>query len=305
MERDESQQKSWVDLPARMPTQPQPLSQPIAQTISPPKTKPQKGNYWQRQKRSSLWGAAKPSGNWMDLLKNLSFLTASSLSLVTVLVVLGMVRSGTDSLGKIFGVVTAPQPAPKVDVRSAVVQQVRGVSELTTAVFAMQTVVPTSRERTVGGFVVGKTTLLYIGYGEVRAGLDLSSLTPDAVQPQGDTLLIRLPPPRILDSKLDVNRSQVYDYDRGFMGMGPDAAPELQELAQRKTLESLVQSACNEGLLQTANDRARLAVGQLLSTSGYRQVTIETQPPASDACPPPVAVPEGESLPPVPAVPSP
>jgi hypothetical protein len=265
MQRDESQNQPWVEPP-------QPQSQPK------PQTKPKKGNYWQRQQRSV---------SWADAIKSVSFIATSGLSLATVLVLVGVMRSGTGFFATVFGAVTAPQPVPKVDVRSAVVQQVRGVSELTTAVFAMETVVPTSRERTISGFVVGKTTLLYIGYGEVRAGLDLSTLTPDAVQMQGETLLLRLPPPRILDSKVDVNRSKVYDYDRGFMGMGPDVAPELQDLAQRKTLERLIQSACSQGLLQTANDRARLAISQLLTTSGYRQVTIETQPPAADACPPP------------------
>ncbi|MBD1852253.1 DUF4230 domain-containing protein [Leptolyngbya sp. FACHB-711] len=297
MQRDESQNQSRIELPA------QPQVQSQEQSQSKP-YKPRKGNYWQRQRRSSLRGTAEQPGSWVDLLKSLSFLTASSLSLVTVLLLLNMVRSGTGFLGKIFGVVTAPQPAPQVDVRSAVVQQVRGVSELTTAIFVMETVVPTSRERTISGLVVGKTTLLYIGYGEVRAGLDLSSLTADAVQTQGDSLLLRLPPPRILDSKIDVNRSKVYDYDRGFMGMGPDVAPELQDLAQRKTLERLIQSACSQGLLQTANDRARLAISQLLSTTGYRQVTIETQPPTADACPPPAPeLPSGNPAESAPAIP--
>jgi hypothetical protein len=164
------------------------------------------------------------------------------------------------------------------------VQQLRGISELTTAVFAMQTVVPASRDRTLGGYVIGRTTLLYIAYGEVRAGVDLSSIQPSDIQVNGDTVSVRLPPPQILDSKIDVNRSKVYDYDRGFLGLGPDAAPELQDLAAQTTLQHIVESACDQGVLETASTQARETVGQLLKTAGYVTSIIEVQPPAPETC---------------------
>jgi hypothetical protein len=218
-------------------------------------------------------------------LRNLSLMVAGGMTLMTLFILLGVWRSGNRFIEGIHALLTAPQPAAKVDVRSMVVRQVRSASELTTAIFAMESVVPTSRERTVGGYVIGKTTLLYIAYGEVRAGVDLTALKAEDVQVNGDnTITLRLPPPKILDSKIDVNRSKVYDYDRGFMGLGPDVAPELQELAQRETLQKIVQSACTAGVLQSANDRAKLAVGQLLNTAGYAQFSVETQPALADAC---------------------
>jgi Protein of unknown function (DUF4230) len=120
--------------------------------------------------------------------------------------------------------------------------------------------------------------LLYIAYGEVRAGVDLAELKPEDVQVSGDTTILRLPPPRILDSKIDVSRSKVYDYDRGFLGLGPDAAPQLQELAQRETLDKVVASACANGILQSASDRAKMTVTQLLMTAGYPRLIVESQP---------------------------
>jgi hypothetical protein len=73
----------------------------------------------------------------------------------------------------------------------------------------MEAVVPTSQDRKLGEYVIGTTRLLYIAYGEVKAGVDLSELKADNVQIVNDTILLRLPPPRILDSKIDVNRSKV------------------------------------------------------------------------------------------------
>ena len=189
-------------------------------------------------------------------------------------------RTGSSLMSRL----TAPQPPAQVDVRTVLVQQVRGASELTTAVFAMESVVPASRDRTLAGYTVGTTTLLYMAYGEVRAGVDLSDMTPQNIQVDGDQITVTLPPPQILDSKIDVARSSVYDYDRGFLGLGPDVAPELQQLAQTETLAKIVDAACRENLLDEANVRAELVVTQLLSTAGYGNVTVKSQAADPAAC---------------------
>lgn len=177
-----------------------------------------------------------------------------------------------------------PQPAPKVDVRSIMVQKVREASELTTASFTMQAVVPTEQDATVSGFTIGTTKLLYVAYGEVQAGVDLSQLTEQSVQTSGDTIQIQLPPPKILNSKIDVNKSQVYDYNRGFLGLGPDVAPDLQTKAQQEALQKIVQAACEADILQKASDRAKFVVSQLLNTAGYKAVTVEALPIPASAC---------------------
>jgi hypothetical protein len=184
-----------------------------------------------------------------------------------------------------FRVMVTPAPSePEVDIRSLIVQQVRGASELTTAIFAMEAVVPTRSDRTLAGYVVGSTNLLYIAYGEVRAGVDLSEISAADLQMQDNAIQITLPPPRILDSKLDLNRSRVYDYDRGFLGLGPDNAPDLQEAAQQEALTNIKSAACMEGILEEANRRAELTVGQLLKTAGFETVTVITQPAADSLC---------------------
>lgn len=180
--------------------------------------------------------------------------------------------------------VNPPQPQPKVDVRSLVLQQVREASELTTAAFTMQAVVPTEQDATLSGFVIGKTKLLYIAQGEVKAGVDLSQITSDSVQVSGDTVQLQLPVAQILDQKIDVARSQVYDYDRGFLGLGPDTAPDLQSLAQQEALKKIVAAACEQGLLQKASDRAKFVVTQLLTTAGYKTVTVDATPVSTEAC---------------------
>jgi len=229
---------------------------------------------------------SRPSHPASRFFYNLSVLLTGGLVLVVLLVGSGGFRNGPSLFGGLRQRLNPLQESePQVDVQSILIQQIQGMSELTTAKFSMQAVVPTQRDRTFAGYTVGSTTLLYIAYGEVRAGIDLSQLSPEQVQLAPDnTLTVQLPPPQILDSKIDVARSQVYDYDRGFLGLGPDAAPELQQLAQQQTLQQILASACSEGILQEANTRAEVAIRQLLMTTGYPAVTVMTQPPPPGAC---------------------
>jgi hypothetical protein len=218
------------------------------------------------------------------IIGNLLMLTTGGVMVVAMIIVVGIWRTGSQFLTTMASLFTAPQPKAEVDVRSLIVQEIRGASDLTTAVFAMEAVVPTRQDRTLGSYTIGTTKLLYIAYGEVRAGVDLSQMTSDDITLEGDRLTIQLPPPEILDSKIDVTRSQVYEYDRGFLGLGPDVGPELQTLAQQQTLERIVTTACREDILGEANLRAEGVVSQLLTTAGYSQVTVETQAPTTTSC---------------------
>jgi hypothetical protein len=251
-----------------------------------------KSNRWRqyddRDRQSQVNAANRPTfnpGPLLRLMRTLSLMATGGVLVAGGLLGLGVWRMGGNVLTGVQQMLTLDLAEPQVDVRSLVIQQIRGASELTTAVFAMQAVVPTSRDRTLGGYTIGKTTLLYIAYGEVRAGVNLADLEAEDVQVLENTIRLRLPAPQILDSKIDVTRSTVYDYDRGFLGLGPDVAPELQTLAQQQTLQQVVRAACEQGILNQANERADAAVTQLLTTAGYDNIIIDTQPSTDPTCP--------------------
>ena len=219
----------------------------------------------------------------LKFLRSLLSLGTNVMAAVVLLLLLSASGIG-DRLLAGFRVALFPPSEAKVDVRSTVLQQIRGASELTTAVFGMESVVPTSRDRTLAGYTVGQTTLLYIAYGEVRAGVDLNQLQPSDITIQDETVTIRLPEPQILDSKIDVTRSQVYDYDRGFLSLGPDAAPELQTLAQQESLNKMIDAACQQAILAEANTKAELVVQQLLETAGFAEVIVQPRSLANLGC---------------------
>lgn len=219
----------------------------------------------------------------MRAVGGLLLMIGGGLLLLALVAMVGLWRTGDRFVEGLNTMFNAPQPTPQVDVRSVIVREIQGASELTTTLYAMQTITDASRARTLAGFEVGTTRLLFIGWGEVRAGVDLSEIEVEDVTVISDTVTVQLPPPRILDSKIDVTRSRVYDYDKGFLGLGPDA-PELQTLAEQGALEQVVRAACENGILEKANDEAQVAIAQLLSLAGFREVQVLTQPVPPEAC---------------------
>ncbi|MEL6856284.1 MAG: DUF4230 domain-containing protein, partial [Cyanobacteria bacterium J06607_13] len=123
-------------------------------------------------------------------------------------------------------------------------------------------------------------------YGEVRAGVDLEGLSvSDVTTSETDKeIQLQLPAPKLIDTKIDVERSNVYDYSRGFFNLGPDRAPELQALAQKEALVKIEQAACEQDILGQASDRAELVVTQLLQSAGFENVRVETAPAPNTAC---------------------
>lgn len=220
----------------------------------------------------------------MGVLKLLAIATTGGAVMLASLAGLAFIRSGSQFMQGVKTAFTLQPPQEKVDVRTVVVEQVRNVSELTTAVFTMEAVVPTESDRKLGDYTIGKTNLLYVAHGEVRAGVDLEELTAADVtttdSEAGRQVTLTLPPPKILDTKLDVSHSEVYDYSRGFLNLGPDRAPELQEMAQKEALAKIERAAFDQNILGQANDRAVLVVTQLLKSAGFNEVVIKTSPAA-------------------------
>lgn len=235
---------------------------------------------YERERRSG-------NGCW-TVVGNFLLLSLGGIILMSLLIMIGFWRTGDRFFDGLDTMFNAPAPTPQIDVRSVIVQQVRGVSELTTTIHTVEAIIPARQGgRNILGVEVGATTLLFVAVGEVRAGVDLSELGPENVEVISDTIRVRLPPPRLLDSKIDVNLSYVYDVDRGPLGLGPEATT-LQTEAQRQGLSTIVAKACENGILDDANREAEVVVTQLLSVAGYQQVLVETQPPTADACPLPV-----------------
>ena len=219
---------------------------------------------------------SKSSTFWRQLF----FWTAGGINLMILLILFSIWRTGDRALNFMSSLFKLQPVEPKIENSAIIVQQIQDIQELATTKQTLETIVPVSADRKLGDIPVATTRLLYVARGEIKAGVDLNELTDSDIKVNNNSIEISLPPAKILDSKIDVNRSRVYDYDRGFLNLGPDVAPQLQTLAQRKTLVKIVNTACNEGILEEANDRAKQTVSQLLVNTGY-QIEVKTRSPKS------------------------
>ena len=223
---------------------------------------------------------------FVRILQLIAISTTGGAVMLGSLALFAFLRSGGQFFEEMKAALPPKPPEEQVDVRTVVVEQVRSVSELTTAVFTMEAVVPAQSDRKLGELTIGQTNLLYVAYGEVRAGVDLDELTAEDVSTSetGERITLELPAPKLLGTEIDVDRSDVYDYSRGFFNLGPDRGVELQSMAQREARVKIEQAACEQDILGQASDRAELVVRQLLQTAGFAEVIIQRAEPPNTAC---------------------
>jgi hypothetical protein len=122
--------------------------------------------------------------------------------------------------------------------------------------------------------------VLFVAVGTVDAGVDFSGLESGAVDVSDDRRSVSLELPRasFREPELDLERSYVYDRDRGaidrlqsLFGDDPGVEPELYRLAEEK-LEAAARDG--SGLLARAERNTRLMLAGLLRSLGFTRVEI-------------------------------
>lgn len=187
-------------------------------------------------------------------------------------------------IGYLIFVVNPTRVMEIVSPGTLVLRQVRDLSELTTAVFDMETVVPAKNNN-----LIAESKLLYIAHGSVRVGVNLKDFNSDSVvvDQEQHQITVTLPPLKVLDRKIDVEHSSVYSYDKGLLALGPDVIPLVPQ-AQQEALNRIEKSVCQEWLIQTANERVQKIVEQILhqvlKNTEYREIIVNTQPFAESSC---------------------
>src|SRR5437868_74159 len=108
----------------------------------------------------------------------------------------------------------------------AVLERVQRLGRLETCRYNEQVVVRGDTSGILPVWVAGDR-LVFLGRGEVVAGVDLARLHPEDVRVDGDAVRIRLPPSEILHARLDNVQSEVMDRQTGLF-TGPDRQLETR-----------------------------------------------------------------------------
>lgn len=154
--------------------------------------------------------------------------------------------------------------------KTVILERLHLAGELTTAIASVQTIVKSSEAREMLRLQVGSTEILYVAVGEVHAGINLMELEDTALEMVGQKAMITLPQARILDSKIDVDRSYVFDVKRSLV-LSPQAI-HLQTAAERQALKEIQDAAVDAGLLEQARNQAQTLVRYFLESAGIPEV---------------------------------
>ncbi len=159
--------------------------------------------------------------------------------------------------------------------RAAIIKQIETLSRFETTSFSVDKIIEVSTDYDkLREFFFGDKLLL-VAHGKVIAGLDLSTMKPENFSGSGDSIVIKLPAPQILETILDNNSTRVYDRDRGLLTKGD---LNLEATARQLAEGEIRQAACEGGILDEANRSAIQQLTILFKTAGFKEVTIITTP---------------------------
>jgi hypothetical protein len=154
---------------------------------------------------------------------------------------------------------------------ATVVEQVQTLSDLVTVKYVLEKVeiVDSPPTSPLGQFVQGENRVLLLAHGIVKAGIDLKRIKPEDVAISGKKITLHLPPPQITDAYLDEHQTRVIDWQKGFLR---DFNKDLETAARQNAVDDIRRAARMDGILNDADERARLELALFLHEAGFEQV---------------------------------
>lgn len=159
-----------------------------------------------------------------------------------------------------------PAPRPARFDSAAVVTQVQGLAELVTVKYVIEKVVVLEDVK-----LWGENRILLVAHGVVKAGVDLRSLSPEALAVDGPSVRIRLPPATLTDCYLDEEKTAVVEHTTGLLRRFDRG---LEQAARREGLDAIRRAAGYSGILAEAEERARLQVVTFLRALGFAEIEV-------------------------------
>ena len=186
----------------------------------------------------------------------------------------GWVKDLIPGFGNPFGTETVDRTGP------AVLKSIENLRDFRAASGHFEVIVDVEEDaRFVPAKIKGER-VLFVAIGSVDAGVDFRGLEDGAVDvsDDGKGVSLELPPATFREPELDLERSYVYDRDRGAIDrlqslFGDDAGVEreLYPLAEEKLANA---ARDGSGLLARAERNTRLMLEGLLRSLGFTRVDV-------------------------------
>jgi hypothetical protein len=176
--------------------------------------------------------------------------------------------------GNPFGTETVDRSGP------AVLKSIQNLRDFRAASGHFEVIVDVEKDTSFVPAQLKGERVLFVAVGEVDAGVDFTGIEEGAIEVSDDrrSVSIELPPATFRDPELDLERSHIYDRDRGvldriqgFFGdeSGDDA--EVYRLAEEKLAAA---ARDGSGLLARAERNTRTMLVGLLRALGFERVEI-------------------------------
>ena len=167
------------------------------------------------------------------------------------------------------------KPAPNV------LLSVRDLQRLESVEMHMERVVDVrSKQSHLFGLTQSEDALLLIAAGDVIAGVDLSELQEGDVEVdwKARRAKIVLPPPKVLGSKIDNERTYVYSRNVDLFAKRKES---LESEARAEAEKEIVKGARDAGILDRAGKSASHTVENLVRSLGFDRVEVTSKAPPS------------------------
>ena len=153
---------------------------------------------------------------------------------------------------------------------SDVVTQVREMSRLETAAMHIVNVSTIKQSYQFVPRVLGNDEITLYSEGDVIAGIDLSRVQRDDVwrEPDG-TLVMRVPDPQVLITRLDNSKTRVLNRNTGFLRR---ADPNLESRIRVFAEGAIRGDAMRKGILTTASTSGQQKLATFVHTLGFQRV---------------------------------
>jgi hypothetical protein len=145
-----------------------------------------------------------------------------------------------------------------------VVEQIQTLSDLVTVKYVVEKV-----EILEDAKWYGENRVMLLAHGIVKAGIDLKRLKPGDVTVSGTKITIRLPVPQVTDAYLDDSQTKVIDETTGLLRTFDK---DLEQTARADAVDDIQRAARNNGILNDADERAKLELAAFLHQAGFEQV---------------------------------
>jgi hypothetical protein len=155
--------------------------------------------------------------------------------------------------------------APNIDDTPVIIQQIKTIAQMFTQTFYDETVYDTGVIRTP--LFNQNKRLIFIAKGEVISGFDLSELSEQSIIRRGKSIVVKLPPARILDVVINPSGFETF-IEEGEITF--EESKKFHEDARR----IFDHNAREKGILKNSAEQGRQTLEKFFRLLGFESVDI-------------------------------